>query len=124
MTPAKSLKQQSSSGSEASAAKTSWVWVCAATPQSRPAASGTTEVSGYETARANLLAVKFLAVKFRSPARSSADKATKATGCGRDRAGSPHNLGTFQGNGKNAIAGPRLELLPASDFGVIFKLDC
>ncbi|MBD0307683.1 MAG: hypothetical protein ICV80_05935 [Microcoleus sp. T1-bin1] len=63
-------------------------------------------------------------MKFRSPARSSADFEAKATGCGRDRAGSPHNLGTLQGDGKNAIAGPRLELLAASDFGVIFKLDC
>ena len=75
-------------------------------------------------ARANLLAVKFLAVKFRSPARSSAGEAAKATGCGRARAGSPHNLGTLQGDGKNAIAGSPLELLAASDFGVIFKLHC
>jgi len=43
MTPAKWLKLQSDSGSEASAAKTIWLWACAATPQSRPAASGTTD---------------------------------------------------------------------------------
>jgi hypothetical protein len=48
----------------------------------------------------------------------------KATGCGREGAGSPPNLGTLQGDGKDAIASPRLELLAASDFGVIFKLDC
>ena len=56
-------------------------------PQSRPAASGTTEVPGYETARANLLAVKSLVVKFESPARLSADETAKATGCGLDAAG-------------------------------------
>ena len=54
----------------------------------------------------------------------SSDFEAKATGCGRDGAISPHNLGTLQGDRKNAIASPRLEWLPASDFGVIFKLDC
>jgi len=53
----------------------------------------------------------------------SADEAAKATGCGRDGASSPHNLGTLQGDGKNARVSRRLELFWASDFGVIFKLE-
>ena len=124
MTPAKSLKQQSSSGSEASAAKTSWLWVCAATPQSRPAASGTTEGSRVGDGARKSAGCKVSGCEISRPARSSAGEAAKATGCGRDGAGSPHNLGTLQGDGKNALASAGLELLAASDFGVIFKLDC
>src|SRR4028119_2335370 len=84
MTPAKSLKQQSSSGSEASAAKTSWPWVCAATPQSRPAAGGTTEGRGEETGGGDLLAGKVLAVEVWAPARGGAGtgrRAPKSSGC-------------------------------------------
>ncbi|MEG3899095.1 MULTISPECIES: hypothetical protein [unclassified Microcoleus] len=33
------------------------------------------------------------------------------------------NLGTLQGDSKNALASPPLELFAASNFGVIFKLD-
>ncbi|WP_216670706.1 hypothetical protein [Microcoleus asticus] len=70
-----------------------------------------------QTARANLRAVKF-----RSRRRSPADFAAKATGCS-ERTALTHNLGTLQGDGKNARSSPRLELFAALDFGVIFKLD-
>ena len=124
MAPAKSLKQQSSSGSEASAAKTSWLWVCAATPQSRPAASGTTEGSRVGDGAPKSAGCKVSGCEISLARAMSAGFAPKATGCGFDRAGSSHNLGTLQGDGKDALASLRLELLAASDFGVIFKLDC
>jgi hypothetical protein len=67
------------------------------------------KVSGCEISIARAIECRFRGESYRLWARSR---------------GLAHNLGTLQGDGKNAIAGPRLELLPASDFGVIFKLDC